>query len=437
MDAQRARQQLHPILSLKQQDSFVTHYSSNPSAVPADCCFQQQQAGNMPNQHCSGWGLVMAVWVSSLLIAGHAVAAHRSHHHHRIAKHLKSSRRLQQQEVPAAAGAVAADASIADVGAATPVTDLQAAANALLETAEPIPNPPATRNTSKKAKARAAAFADTEVEPAGGWQRCAAEAGSRSKRAQTERRFQKMVAAMAASPDGIAGIAAEAMRDIQVYMHVITLNRTAGMVYRDQVDAQMRVLNRAYNKWGFSFTLAKATMYSTTSKALYTASPGLQPTSPESVIKKTLRQGGAATLNIYAWALGQSLLGWATFPWDYAAGTAAKYDGVVIRASSMPGGTSENYNLGDTATHEIGHWLGLYHTFQDGCSGAGDSVDDTPAEASAAIGCPKARDSCPQLPGADPITNFMDYSYDSCMETFTPGQGQRMRLHWATYRAGR
>jgi hypothetical protein len=98
-----------------------------------------------------------------------------------------------------------------------------------------------------------------------------------------------------------------------------------------------QVLNRAYNKWGFSFSLAKATMYSTTSKALYTASPGLLPTSPEYAMKKNLRQGGAATLNIYAWALGQSLLGWATFPWDYT-GASSRYDGVVIRTSSMPGG---------------------------------------------------------------------------------------------------
>jgi hypothetical protein len=100
----------------------------------------------------------------------------------------------------------------------------------------------------------------------------------------------------------------------------------------------LQVLNRAYNKWGFSFTLAGATMYSTTSKALYTASPGLLPTSAEYAMKKNLRQGGAATLNIYAWALGQSLLGWATFPWDYDGGTSSKYDGVVIRASSLPGG---------------------------------------------------------------------------------------------------
>lgn len=200
----------------------------------------------MPSQRQPGCALVTAVWISSLLISAHAAAAHRLHDH-QPHQHLKSSRRLQQQEPPAESATAAAGAAAAaawDVPAAAPPVDLQAAGAALLDTAEPIPDPP-PRNDSKKI--RAAALEDTEVEPQGGWQRCASEGGSSSKRARTERRFQKLVTAMSAT-DGIAVVAEDtAMRDIQVYMHVITLNKTSGVVYKDQVDAQMRVSSSCHN----------------------------------------------------------------------------------------------------------------------------------------------------------------------------------------------
>lgn len=84
---------------------------------------------------------------------------------------------------------------------------------------------------------------------------------------------------------------------------------------------------------------------------------------------------------------------------------------------------------------QVGHWLGLLHVFENGCDTPGDSVDDTPPQASAAYGCPITRKSCPGSVNTDPVTNMMGYTDDACMVGFTRGQADRVLAMWDIYRA--
>jgi hypothetical protein len=218
---------------------------------------------------------------------------------------------------------------------------------------------------------------------------------------------------------------------INVYFHVINKGTglTNGDVPDSQITSQMNVLNAAFQPWGWSFNLVATTR--TTNATWFN---GCDSSSTESQYKAALRQGSADDLNIYTCNPGGGLLGWATFPSSY--NSAPTKDGVVLLYSSLPGGSAVPYNEGDTGTHEVGHWMGLYHTFQGGCAKSGDYVSDTPPERSPAYGCPVGRDSC-KRGGADPITNFMDYTDDDCMFEFTAGQDARMDSMFTTYRAGK
>ncbi|MEU7757442.1 zinc metalloprotease [Micromonospora aurantiaca (nom. illeg.)] len=201
------------------------------------------------------------------------------------------------------------------------------------------------------------------------------------------------------------------------------------------ISAQMTVLNDSFagrtaadaSDTPFRFSLVDTTW--TVNSAWYTVVPGKN----ERDMKKALYTGDSRTLNVYAANIGDGLLGWAYFPKGYNNGRDY-IDGVVMLDESMPGGTAGKYALGDTLTHEVGHWLMLEHTFAHGCSASGDFVADTPREAAPQFNCPIGADTC-TAPGLDPIHNFMDYTQDSCMNMFTPGQADRMSDAWVAFRA--
>ncbi|MGZ3949478.1 MAG: zinc metalloprotease [Flavisolibacter sp.] len=229
--------------------------------------------------------------------------------------------------------------------------------------------------------------------------------------------------------------------EIPVVVHVV-YNTAAQNIADAQVQSQIDVLNEDYsatNKdihntpslftkvtssgFGVHFTLAQTRRVQTKLKSFNT----------NDAVKSTQKGGDDAVdptkyLNVWACNLGQKLLGYAQFP-----GGPVATDGVVILYSAFgsrakdPSGTFiSTYDLGRTATHEIGHWMNLRHIWGDdggSCSGT-DYVDDTPNQASQNFGCPTfPHVSCSN--NGDMSMNYMDYTDDACMYMFSMGQQAR------------
>jgi hypothetical protein len=260
----------------------------------------------------------------------------------------------------------------------------------------------------------------------------------RAIEARTARVLHRKAAATGAAAAAVPNSKAE----IPVYVHEMRAANGAGDVSTAQIEAQIDVLNQTYEgadadepsgssapDTGVRFVLAGSDEYFDSTWHADRSS---------TTYRSQTRQGGRNALNI--WLVDFQYLGIATFPWDYA--RSPRVDGIRVQYNSLPTTASPapgyeavpEFDLGKTATHEAGHWLGLYHTFQGGCTSTNDEVSDTPAQASSTAGCPVGRDSC-ALPGLDPIHNYMDYSYDSCYYEFSLGQGSRIDSMWTAYRA--
>ncbi|GAB3495227.1 zinc metalloprotease [Nocardiopsis coralliicola] len=284
------------------------------------------------------------------------------------------------------------------------------------------PVPTAERTAAAPA---AAAPAVQECPPEGDRRTAGGERDEHSITSQQAAEYQRMLEeARVPHRDGGA--------DVDVAVHVITAADGTGDVADSVLQEQVDVMNKAFSggyggaDTGFSFTLSDVTRTADDNWFTGFAEHGAEA-------RSALHTGGAETLNLYTTDMGRGVLGQSTFPQEF--GENADQDGVVIDYRTVPGGGREKYDLGHTATHETGHWLGLFHTFQNGCSAPGDYVDDTPYQREQSSGCPEGNDTCPDKAGKDPVNNFMDYSDDACMSEFTQGQADRMADHWHAFRA--
>jgi hypothetical protein len=240
---------------------------------------------------------------------------------------------------------------------------------------------------------------------------------------------------------------------IPVVVHVIKKTDGTGDISPALVQSQIDILNEDFNALAntpggqgtnakIQFVLAKldpmgnpTTGINYVTNNTYFNDPGSSGTN---AMKRALKWDTKRFFNIYTNNPGSGLLGYATFP-QYEAG--GEEDGVVLNwvyvGRNAPGG--EPYDQGRTGTHEVGHYLGLYHTFQSGCGSTtspyttGDLIADTARESQPNYGCTPVASGCTGG-GMKPIENYMDYSEDACMTKFTPEQVNRMRCSIINYR---
>jgi len=213
--------------------------------------------------------------------------------------------------------------------------------------------------------------------------------------------------------------------NVQVAFHVIHSLSGNGNISDLMIYNQINVLNEAYEQYNIIFTLSSIDR--TANDNWFS-----DMESYEQQYKQQLNIDPAHHLNIYTGNM-PGLLGWSYMPYSWS--ESYYMHGVCLSYTCLPGGTYP-YNLGKTASHEVGHYLGLLHTFDNGCNAPGDYVNDTPYQddGNNIYTCNPNLDTCPNQLGTDPVHNYMNYVDDACLTEFTNGQSERMDEMIAQYR---
>ncbi|WP_139925467.1 GEVED domain-containing protein [Hymenobacter sp. DG01] len=238
---------------------------------------------------------------------------------------------------------------------------------------------------------------------------------------------------------------------IPVVVHVL-YNTTAQNISDAQIQSQLDVLNEDFSKTNadvsktpaafaglaadpnLQFVLAKRTPSGAATTGIERKSTTKTSWGTDDAMKKASTGGldawdSGKYLNLWVCNLSGGVLGYAQFP-----GGPASTDGVVILTSAFGrgGSSSAPFNLGRTATHEVGHWLNLRHIWGDASCG-NDLVADTPTQQTSNYGCPSfPKVTCTNGPNGDMFMNYMDYVDDACMYMFSTGQSTRMNALFAT-----
>ena len=241
---------------------------------------------------------------------------------------------------------------------------------------------------------------------------------------------------------------------IPVVVHVL-YSATSENISDAQIQSQIDVLNEDYHKLnpdytntpsafaglvadvGVQFVLAKRTPTGVATTGIERKSSTTTSWGTADKIKQASTGGldawnASQYLNLWVGTIGGGILGYAQFP-----GGAAATDGVVISPVyfGRTGTVTSPYNLGRTASHEVGHWLNLNHIWGDdngACTGT-DNVADTPNQGAEHYGKPTfPQVSCSNGPNGDMFMNYMDYVDDNAMFMFSTGQSQRMNALFAS-----